>query len=117
MIERLRWILDQVDPMPEVIAAPSDAVVERLAVLPDQEGMRSQAHTLRFGGTNTVLQLEIEDVITGVVDPVDVEVVVRWPDGVVLAEVDERGLFEVDGVPNGPVRFVVGGAATDWFVR
>jgi hypothetical protein len=117
VIDRLRRILDQVDPMPEVIAAPSDAVDKRLTVLPDQEGMRSQAHTLRFGGVNTVLQLEIGEVVTGVVDPVDVEVVVRWPDGVAWAEVDERGLFEIHGVPNGPVRFVVGGAVTDWFVR
>ncbi|GAA1280632.1 hypothetical protein [Saccharothrix xinjiangensis] len=46
--------------------------------------------------------------------------VVRWPGGEVRAAIDRAGWFHLDGVPSGPVKFLLLGPAarhaTPWFV-
>jgi hypothetical protein len=116
--ERLRHLFDLIDPMPDVIATPVGLAWERLAVMPEPAGTRNHVSpTLCFKKDSVTVQVEIGAVLTGMVVPATAEVTVRWPDGVIRVPVDERGLFEVDGVPPGPVRLEIGHAVTDWFVR
>ncbi|MET0132798.1 MAG: hypothetical protein ABW215_04310 [Kibdelosporangium sp.] len=114
MIERLREIFDVVDPAPDVVAEPNE-VRERLAAFTDPVPMRDSGARLCFRKSGMTVDLELGNVLSGKITPAGSDVLVRWPDGVVWAGVDERGLFEVD-VPRGPVQIVVGNAATDWFV-
>ncbi|TCO65169.1 hypothetical protein [Actinocrispum wychmicini] len=113
MRDRLRHLFDLVDPMPPM-PAPTLVNWDRLALVPDT-GVRGAS--LRFELGDLVVHVEIGVVLTGLVVPAVNEVEVRWPDGMTWAPVDGHGLFEVDDVPRGPVRLVIGTAATDWFVR
>jgi hypothetical protein len=116
--ERLRRVFDLVDPMPDVIAVPVDLVADRFDEMPELVGTRHHVSpTLCFRRGGTTVQVEIGAVLAGIVVPATAEVDVCWPDGAVRVPVDGRGLFEVDGVPAGPVRLVIDGAVTDWFVR
>jgi hypothetical protein len=117
MRERLRRLFDAVDPMPEIIATPTHDRPERLATLPEEVATRGLESSLSFRHKNFTIHIEIGAVITGIVVPWVPEIAVKWPDGVTWAQVDERGVFEVDDVPRGPVRLVMNNAATDWFVR
>jgi RNA polymerase sigma factor (sigma-70 family) len=109
-----RRVFDQVDPMPEVIAVPQQPRV-RFAVLPEP-ATRSASHSLRFGRGECTVQVEIGAALHGLVTPV-ADVQVWWPDGMITVDVDEYGLFTARRVPSGPVRLVVDGVVTDWFVR
>jgi hypothetical protein len=117
MRERLRQLFDQLDPMPAAIEPPMDLGWRRLEALPELTATRGHETRLSFGRGGFVIQVEIGTVLTGLVVPWIAEIEVRWPDGVTWAAVDEHGIFEVDDVPRGPVRLVIDGAATDWFVR
>lgn len=86
-----------------------------LLPLVPESGVRGSS--LRFGLGDLTVYVEVGVVLTGLVVPRVDEVEVRWPDGVTWAVVDRYGVFEVDDVPRGPVRLVIGNAATDWFVR
>lgn len=109
-----RRVFDQVDPMPAVIAIPQQPRA-RFAVLPEPT-TRSASHSLRFGRGECIVQVEIGAALHGLVTPV-ADVQVWWPDGMISADVDEYGLFTARRVPSGPVRLVVDGVVTDWFVR
>jgi hypothetical protein len=113
VIERLRRLFDLLDPMPQAVVAPTDVAWDRLTAVPDT-GIRGA--NLCFTDGHRVIHVEVGASLSGMVTGVD-EVQVWWPGGVIRAPVDAQGLFEVDGVPAGPVRLVVGDAATDWFVR
>jgi hypothetical protein len=114
--DRLRRIFDLIDPMPPVIALPVENELDRLELVPDP-GTRDAEPTLCFQLGDLTLQLELGAVLTGMVAPSVAEVEVQWPEGATWAPVDAHGLFEVDDVPRGPVRLVIGDAATAWFVR
>ncbi|MBP2322265.1 hypothetical protein JOF56_002650 [Kibdelosporangium banguiense] len=109
-----RRVFDQVDPMPEVIAVPQQPRA-RFAAFPEPV-TRSAAHSLKFGHGDCTVQVEIGAALHGLVTPVT-DVQVWWPDGMVSVDVDEYGLFTARKVPPGPVRLVVDGVVTDWFVR
>jgi hypothetical protein len=117
MRDRLRRLFDLVDPMPEATAAPVDPGWARLAALPELVGTRDHGPALSFGLGDLTVHVEVGPLLTGIVTPPVAEVVVRWVDGMTWAAVDEHGMFEVDDVPRGPVRLVIGDAVTDWFVR
>jgi hypothetical protein len=108
----LRRLFDLLDPTPEVTTTPTTPEHGRLTTSPED----TRGVTMRFTGDFTV-HLEIGRVLTGVVEPWAPEVEVRWPQGTTWAQVDEHGIFEVDDVPRGPIRLVIGDTATDWFVR
>jgi hypothetical protein len=115
--EELRRVFDLIDPMPNVIATPTATNWDRFEELPELAGTRNQGTpTLCFRREDTFVQVEIGATLVGIVTPV-AEIEVRWPAGAIRPPVDERGLFEAKGVPAGPVRLVIDGAVTDWFVR
>ncbi|MET0234324.1 MAG: sigma-70 family RNA polymerase sigma factor [Kibdelosporangium sp.] len=109
-----RRVFDQVDPMPEVIAVPQPPRIRYEALA--EPAMRGPGHSLRFGHGDRTVQVEIGTTLHGLVTPV-ADVQVWWPDGMVSVEVDEYGLFTARKVPQGPVRLMVDGVVTDWFVR
>ncbi len=113
VIERLRRIFDILDPMPPAPGAPTDIAYDRIDTVPDT-GTRGTS--MRFERDDLTIHLEIGSVLTGMLIGAT-ELEVRWPNGMKQAAVDSMGLFEVDSVPRGPVRLVVGAAVTDWFVR
>jgi|1185.fasta_scaffold1323270_1 hypothetical protein len=115
MRERLRQLFDLVDPMPTAVEPPVDFGWERLAYVPEK--VRTRGSTMTFALGNRVLHVEVGVVVTGLVIPAVDEVEVRWPDGVTWVPVDKCGFFELGDVPRGPVRIVIGNAATGWFVR
>jgi hypothetical protein len=104
--------------MPDAIATLTDISWERFEEMPELAGIRSQGSpTLCFRRADTFVQVEIGALLVGVVVPVTPNIEVHWPNGAIRAPVDERGLFEVTGIPAGPVRLMIDGAVTDWFVR
>jgi hypothetical protein len=113
MIERLRRLFDLLDPMPEAAVVPVDMAWDRLEVVPE---LATRGSSRCFQRADLVVHVEVGTVLRGMVAGVD-EVEIRWPQGATWAAVDSRGLFESADVPPGPVRLVIGDAATDWFVR
>ncbi|MEV4311932.1 hypothetical protein [Actinocrispum sp. NPDC049592] len=113
VIERLRRIFDILDPMPAAPAAPMDIAYHHINVVPDT-GTRGTC--MRFERGEVTIHLEIGSALTGMVIGAT-ELEIRWPNGMTQVTIDPMGLFEVDCVPRGPARLVVGTAATDWFVR
>lgn len=109
-----RRVFDQVDPMPEVIAIPQQPRVRFEAL--EQPATRSAGNSLRFGRGGCTVQLEIGPALHGLVTPA-ADVQVWWPDGMITVDVDDYGLFTARRVPSGPVRLVVDGVVTDWFVQ
>jgi hypothetical protein len=113
LLARLRGLFDVVDPMPAAIP-PADPPLVCLEPVP-QAGTRGS--TLTFGDGQFTVEVECGARLTGLIIPAAGELEVRWPDGGARVPVDEHGLFEVDDVPSGPVRLVIGDVATAWFVR
>lgn len=113
MIERLRRLFDLLDPMPGIAVAPADIAWDRLEVVPE---LATRGSNRCFRRADLVVHVEVGSVLRGMVVGAD-EVEVRWPGGGTWASVSPEGLFEVAGVPSGPVRLVIADAATDWFVR
>jgi RNA polymerase sigma factor (sigma-70 family) len=106
-------LFDQLDPMPDVIAAPRHSG-PRFATQPHNAARSSEA-AMRFDHHERSVQVEIGAILTGVVAP-RADVQVWWPDGMISVDVDDYGLFQAD-VPDGPVRLAIDGVVTDWFVR
>ncbi|GGP56638.1 hypothetical protein [Saccharothrix coeruleofusca] len=135
LLADLADLLNRVDPVPAPLAdAAAAALAQRLdpavplpliadSALEDPEGVRGVggARTLRFAD----LDLRLEPRGRRAVHVVGrareaADAVVRWPGGGAWAAA-ERGWFQFEGVPCGPVAFVLRGPGradrgTGWFV-
>ncbi|QFZ23636.1 hypothetical protein [Saccharothrix syringae] len=134
LLDALAHLVDHLDPAPDDLAArAADALAERVDAVPlrlltdsalvTPPGTRGRCatRTLRFAGLD--LQLDHADGglhATGLAPRPCALATARWPGGEVRAAVDRTGWFHLDGVPFGPVRFVLDGPAgrraTPWFV-
>jgi hypothetical protein len=139
LLAALADMFDVVDPVPArlwdvVLPRCTDSAVMSLlsdTAMAVPAGMRGGGgpRTLRFAGTGTTVDLQLESVAglgvraLGLVHPVHgrSSVVASWPGGAQVAVVDSVGWFQAD-VPAGPLRFLLRrpglpSLATGWFVQ
>jgi len=132
----LAAVLDQVDPVPDHLAALSEAafclrvndfvLLHRTAAT---AGMRSGSPALRFVGPTTTVDLQLHlDGRTGLhalglvhPAPKGCTAVISWPGGERTAAVDPIGWFSATGLPAGPLRVLLRrpgspDLSTGWFV-
>lgn len=148
-LQSLRRFFQQYDPAPEhTVAAAYAALGRRFGAgatalelvadsAADQSRVRStsgpQPRVLTFAMPGRVLELGLVPGRSGTFHasgmvlnraghtPPDGEVVIRHPRGSCRGDLDEYGVFEVDGVPRGPISVVLQSrcsapAVTDWLV-
>ncbi|GAA1345469.1 hypothetical protein [Saccharothrix algeriensis] len=134
LLRSLADLVDRLDPPPADLAARARAALaersgaELSRLLTDsahtaEPGLRGAGHVrvLRFADLDLRLELTATGLrVTGLART-GTHAVTRWPGGARTTGIDPAGWFHVDGVPPGPVRFVLRrpgrpDLATRWFV-
>jgi len=140
LLDDLAAVLDQVDPVPPHLAeaaafrpptafVPLEWTTDSAVAVPAGKRGAGGSRTLRFTAGTTTVDLRLDTVdglgvrALGLVHPPrGGSVLVSWPSGDHVTDLDHIGWFRADLVPPGPLRFVVRqpglpDLTTGWFVQ
>ena len=124
LLAEIAALLHRCDPVPDSVYACAEAAWpddrwERLELIADPILVRATARSFRFQGKGIQLEVRLTrrpwgTCLNGRMAP-SAEFEVCWPAGVRSGRPDGAGLFQLEDLPNVPLRIHIGSLVTPWF--